>query len=267
MAHGIGATQDSGLIGFAEELATAGVDVVRFDYRHFAASGGEPRQLVSPAKQIEDYLAVVAAARNLDGVDSTRIVVWGVSLSGGHVWHVADQDPDVAAVIALTPAVDGVAVVRTMLRSQSPAYFLAMARLALGDAMAARRGRPPVMAPIVGEPGEPAALNARGAKRLMMDLAGPSWRNEFAARLFLAVAAYRPTTTARGLRRPVLVQVGTEDRSALPGAAEKAARAAGATLHRYPCDHFDVYPGQRWHERVLADQIAFLRRVMASRYP
>jgi hypothetical protein len=37
----------------------------------------------------------------------------------------------------------------------------------------------------------------------------------------------------------------------------------GATVHHYPCDHFDVYPDAPWHEHVLRDQIAFLGRVAA----
>ncbi|MGV0801852.1 alpha/beta fold hydrolase, partial [Mycolicibacterium elephantis] len=46
MAHGFGATQDSGLFAFAEALAGAGAEVVTFDYRNFGESSGQPRQLV-----------------------------------------------------------------------------------------------------------------------------------------------------------------------------------------------------------------------------
>jgi predicted alpha/beta-hydrolase family hydrolase len=34
MAHGIGATQDCGLTGFAENLAAIGCHAIAFDYRH-----------------------------------------------------------------------------------------------------------------------------------------------------------------------------------------------------------------------------------------
>lgn len=265
MAHGIGATQDSGLQGFAEGLSKSGVDVVVFDYRHFAGSTGQPRQLVSPAGQIEDYLAVVNHVRTLDGIDPDRVLVWGVSFSGGHVFRVAERDPRIAGVVALTPAVDGAAVVAGMVRSQSPSYFAALTSLAVRDAIAGLRGRPPVMAPIVADVGRPAALNAPGAVEGMLATAGPTWRNEFAARLFLSVGTYRPTTSAPRLRCPVLVQIGDHDHSAPPGPAAKAASAARATTHHYPCDHFDVYPGAAWHDRVLADQVRFVRRVTAPR--
>jgi len=265
MAHGIGATQDSGLAGFADGFAAAGADVIRFDYRHFADSTGEPRQLVSPRRQVADYLAVVRHARTLEGVDPDRVIVWGVSFSGGHVLRVAARDLRIAGVMALTPAVDGAAVVAGMLRTQSPSYFARLTALAVMDTIAGLRGRPPVTAPIVAEAGAPAALNSPGAVEGMLATAGPTWRNEFAARLFLTVGAHRPTRSARHLRCPVLVQIGDNDRSAPPAPAAKAALAARATVHHYPCDHFEVYPGARWHDQVLADQVAFLRRVFEPR--
>lgn len=265
MAHGIGATADSGLHGFAEELVGTGVDVVTFDYRHFARSGGQPRQLVDPRRQVADYHAVIAAVRRQPDLDPERVVAWGVSFSGGHVLRVAAEDRRLAAAISLTPAVDGAAVLAAMLKVQRPAYFTALTGLALRDAFAARTGRPPVLAPIVAPPGHPAALNSPGALEGMLAVAGPTWRNEFAARLFLHVAAYRPTTVSSQVRCRLLVQVGTEDTSAPPAPAVIAGQRAGATVHRYPCDHFDVYPGRPWHEKVLEDQKRFLGRVLGAR--
>src|SRR5947209_8869534 len=76
MAHGVGATQDSGLQPFARGIAESGVDVITFDYRHFGQSSGAPRQLVSLRRQRADYHAVVRHAREIPGVDPNRIVVW-----------------------------------------------------------------------------------------------------------------------------------------------------------------------------------------------
>ncbi|MCB0896829.1 MAG: alpha/beta fold hydrolase, partial [Nocardioidaceae bacterium] len=107
MAHGLAGTVDSGLVPFAEALAGAGLDVLAFDYRGFGASEGEPRQTVSMAGQLEDYRAAMAAAARLPGVDPRRLVLWGVSLAGGHVLAAAAHRDDVAAVVSLTPLVDG----------------------------------------------------------------------------------------------------------------------------------------------------------------
>ena len=73
MAHGLGATQDSGLTPFAQAFAAAGAEVITFDYRHFAGSDGEPRQLVSIKGQLRDYQSVVACARRMRNVDADRV--------------------------------------------------------------------------------------------------------------------------------------------------------------------------------------------------
>lgn len=112
MAHGLAGTVDSGLEPFATGLAEAGLDVVAFDYRGFGASDGAPRQTVSMAGQVDDYRAAMAAAAALPEVDSQRLVLWGVSLSGGHVLNAAADRTDVAAVVSLTPLVDGLAAGR-----------------------------------------------------------------------------------------------------------------------------------------------------------
>ena len=109
LAHGFGGTVDSGLLPYAERFAAAGLDALAFDYRHFGASDGEPRQLLSIPRQLEDYAAAIAFARSLAGVDPERIVVWGSSYSGGHVVPVAVADGRVAAVIAQVPGMDGLA--------------------------------------------------------------------------------------------------------------------------------------------------------------
>ena len=132
MAHGLGGTKDSGLEPFAIGLAEAGLDVLAFDYRGFGASGGTPRQRVSMAGQLEDYRAAMAAAARLPGVDGARLVLWGVSLAGGHVLAAAAGRDDVAAVVSLTPLVDGRAAGRT--GAEAPP--------AVGDPPL-ERGRPP----------------------------------------------------------------------------------------------------------------------------
>lgn len=120
MAHGVGGTVDTGLRQFAESLCATGVDVLAFDYRGFGTSGGTPRQSVSMHGQVVDFHAAVDAARGLSGVDPDRVVLWGVSLAGGHVLAVAAARRDVAAVIALTPLVDGWAAAVLALRHCSP---------------------------------------------------------------------------------------------------------------------------------------------------
>src|SRR5699024_11432471 len=97
----------SGLVPVAEAVAAAGFAVLACDYRGFGRSGGAPRQVVSPARQQDDYRAAIAAAAAQPEVDPERIVLWGCSLSGGHVIEVARGRADVVADVSIVPLVDG----------------------------------------------------------------------------------------------------------------------------------------------------------------
>lgn len=91
LAHGFGGTKDSGLEAFARAYVAAGIDVLAFDFRCLGASEGTPRQRVRMREQIADYRSAVRTAATLPGVDPARIVLWGVSMSGGHALAVAAE--------------------------------------------------------------------------------------------------------------------------------------------------------------------------------
>lgn len=260
MAHGLGGTKDSGLDPFAERLAAAGMQVFAFDYRGFGASEGSPRQKVSFSDQIEDYHAAIAAATRLPGVDPARVVLWGVSLAGGHVLAVAAARSDIAAVISLTPVVDGLAAARSALGAHSSTTLLRSGLSGIRSAVTARLGGAPRMIPIVGHPGDLAALTADGYYEAHMAIAGPTWRNEIDATIGTQLAGYRPTTVAAQVSCPTLMQIADFDRSAPPYAAAKAGFKARAEVRHYPCDHFGVYQGQECFDSVVAHQISFLTR-------
>jgi uncharacterized protein len=266
MAHGFGGTRDTGLTAYAEGFAAAGIDVLLFDYRGFGDSGGSPRQHVSFRRQRADYRAAIAAARRLDGVDPERIVLWGTSYSGGHVVPVAVRDGRIAAVLSLTPAMDGLAALLAILKHGGPRRVLALVRHGLKDLARALTGRSPHHLPVVGEPGSLGMLTAPGALAGYQALAGPTWRNEVCARAALEVAFNRPTRFAGRVRFPLLVQIGSNDAIAPPAAAHRAAERAGrhASVQTYPVDHFDVYEG-RWQQQALADQLTFLDRQLSGR--
>ncbi len=263
MAHGFGATRDAGLRPYAEGFAQAGFDVLAFDYRGFGASAGMPRQRVSWRRQREDYRAAVAAARRLHGVDPEQIVLWGTSYSGGHVIAVAADDPRIAAVIAMTPAVDGAAILLSMVRHDGP---LRVGRLTLDgvlDLAGAVVGRAPRTVPTVGVAGSTAVMANDAGAVAYPAIAGPTWVNEVTARSALGVALNRPTRRAADVRCPLLVQVGEHDGVVAPGPPEAMARRVGAEVRRYEADHFDVYTGPV-QEQCLEDQVKFLRRHLAA---
>jgi uncharacterized protein len=259
MAHGFSATRDDGLPAYAEVFRDAGFAVVLFDYRHFGASTGEPRQLLDIGRQHDDYREVVAWARRLDGIDPERIVLWGSSFSGGHVLAVAAGDSRIAAVVSQAPFTDAIpALMHVPLKN---AVSLTVA--GLRDQLRGWRGRAPLLAPAVGEPGTLAAMTEPDAKAGFDAIVPPEslWRNEFAARLMLQFPFYRPGLKTPRLAMPLLVCVCENDTTTPPASTIKAAqRAPRGELRRYPYGHFDIYTDPK----VKADQVDFLRRVVAG---
>ncbi len=257
MAHGFSATRDDGLPAYAEAFRDAGFVVILFDYRHFGASTGEPRQLLDIARQHDDYRAVIAWARGLDGVDLDRIVLWGSSFSGGDVLAVAADDPRIAAVISQAPYTDSIPTLMLI----PPRNIVRFVVAALRDQFGAWLSRPPRLLAAVGEPGTVAAMTAPEAMPGFDALVGPNskWRNEFAARLMLKFGLYRPGRKASRLKMPLLMCVCGEDATTPVAPAVKAAeRAPRAQLRHYPYGHFDIY-----HDpQVKADQVAFLQRTV-----
>jgi uncharacterized protein len=257
MAHGFSGTRDDGLPAYAEAFCAAGYAVVLFDYRHFGASSGQPRQLLDIERQIADYRAVVQRARQLDGVDPDRIVLWGTSFSGGHVLEVAATDPRIAAVVAQMPFVDGIPVLMGVPLKNGVRLMVA----GLRDQVAAWRGRSPRLLPAIGDPGTLAVITAPGEKAHFEPLVPPEslWRNEFSARVILRLSLWRPGLKASRLAMPLLVCVADNDVVTPAAPAVKAAqRAPRGELRRYTGTHFEPY----LDPQVKADQVEFLQRVV-----
>jgi pimeloyl-ACP methyl ester carboxylesterase len=259
MAHGFGATRDASLAPYAERFAAAGMHVLLFDYRHFGASDGRPRQLVSVRRQLQDYAAAVEFARALEGVDPAQVVVWGTSFSGGHALVTAARVPGVAAAICQCPMMDGLAAVRRILEYAGAGQLLRLTGHGLLDLLRAPFHRAHYV-PTVGAPGSLAVMSSDDAEAGYRALLPPDARVEVAARIALSVAFYRPVTLARRVRCPVLVQVCEQDSVAPVAAAERAIAELGthAEVRRYPIGHFEPYFGVHF-ERSVADQLDFLR--------
>jgi len=220
MAHGFGATMDSGLLPFAEAFAEAGLDALLFDYRSFGESTGEPRQLAWPPRHREDYRAAVEFARGLDGVDPERIVLWGTSWSGGHVVYVAADDPGIAAVITQTPDMDGVRTLREIGKYAGLGQQLRVTLVGIKDAVRMLRNQEPLMLPTVGRPGELAGMSSDESEPGMRAIAGPSWRNEVTGRAVFAEWTNRAITRMDEVRCPMLVQIADRDSIAPPAPRE-----------------------------------------------
>lgn len=263
MAHGFAAEKTFGLPAYAERFAEEGIAVYVFDYRCFGGSDGQPRNLVSPSRHVQDWRAALDHVRDLPEIDQGRMALWGTSFSGGHVIVTAAHDPDIRAVIAQQPYVDSL-----------PAFRRAGLKDILRGSMAAYRDMFRVLTlrgahciPVVGDPGAFALLNTSDARSgyLSMVPPGSSWKNECPARIVFTIAFYRPTTVARKVRCPALVVIAEKDSIVSAHSVEKAAaRMENARLVRIPCGHFDVYTGDGF-EKTIELETDFLKKYLIER--
>jgi dienelactone hydrolase len=261
LAHGFTMVREARLDAYAERFAAAGIAAVVFDYRHFGASGGEPRQLLDISRQLADWRAAIDFVRGHAELDTARIALWGTSFSGGHVAALAAADPAIAAVVSQVPYAG------LERRGGRPRFgFLArMICAALRDELRGRLGRSPHYIPVAAEPGTLAAFTSPGGAEQMKAIVPDDalWENRFTPRLMLRAPRYRPFADAASIGCPLLVCVCDDDTiTPVAPALAGAQRAPRGEVRRYPIGHFDIYLGD-WFDRAVTDQTAFLVRSLA----
>lgn len=148
VGHGIGGIREYGLDRYCARFSELGVICVAFDYRHFGASTGEPRQLLDIGLQQEDWKNAIAFVKGLEEVDESRVGIFGSSFGGGHVTYIGSVDPSIKAIIAQCPFTSG-------FHSSLTVGFLPLFKLAfLGIRDLFSRGNNIVPVLLAGEPGQ-----------------------------------------------------------------------------------------------------------------
>jgi uncharacterized protein len=262
MAHGFGAERTFGLPVFAERFAAAGLATLLFDYRTFGTSDGQPRNLVSARRHLQDWRAAVAAVRRLHDLDTSRIALWGISYSGGHVIAVASEDPAIAAIVSHVPFVDPIATVRQL----GTSFAIRAVGAGLRDWLRAITFRSPYYIPVYGEPGTLACLATADSAEGYRAMVPPDsdWQNACPARCLLSSLFYRPRSAAPRVRCPAFVILAEKDTLSPSGAIRKMVqRMPNATLLALPEGHFSIYGGATL-ETVAAADIDFLKRHLAA---
>ncbi|BDX30914.1 alpha/beta hydrolase [Mycobacterium antarcticum] len=255
LAHGLGATHDMLLTQYEQHFAAAGIATLAFDYRHTGASGGEPRQRISLARQRQDVMAALTYAMTRKDVDPGRVGLWGTSLGAMNVIRAAAGRSDVAAAVVQCPIVHGPGAARSLGLRGPLRLTPAIVDDAVGGLL--RRGRRYV--PIVGPQGSVAMVTASGALDGWNSTVPPggTFDNRIAAADAVAMIATSALRDARRVSAPLLVCVCDRENLIDPRYAELVAERAPRGLARhYDSDHFTIYHPPLLG-RVLIDQTAF----------
>lgn len=263
MGHGLGGTRAAGLDPFAQRFAEAGLHVLVFDYRGFGKSDGTPRQVVSVPMQLQDWASAIDFARRIPDVDGRRIATWGSSFSGSHAVAAAVADGKIAAVSSQGAMMDGVASLFNLIRQCGVVAATRLTAYGIADAVRSSLGMGRVTMPVVGLPGETAALTTPDSKPGYLRITPPDWKNEISTSWALTLAMYRPNKMTPRLPCPALFCIATNDVVVPPSAMEDGARRAPdkVEVKRYDAGHFDIYV-QPMFENVSRDQTEFFVRTL-----
>ncbi|HRJ75972.1 MAG TPA: alpha/beta hydrolase [Anaerolineales bacterium] len=258
MGHGFSGTKDFAIPAFADVFSKNGFAVFAFDYRNFGDSNGMPRQVINIKQQRNDFKAAIEYVRKMEIIDSKKIILWGSSLSSGHVIDIASNDSSIAAVIAMVPFFDAIKG-----QGNERAPFKVLLKLlfsAIKDWIHGLLGLSPVLVPVVGHPGEFATMTEPEAKPIVDILIkeGSKWRNEFAPRIAFGMPRYKEGTVEK-INAPILFCIAEKDLSASPEfAIQVGEKAKHGKIIRYPVGHFRLYAGEM-REKAIIDQLQFLK--------
>jgi len=261
MAHGIGLTKDSGLEPYAKKFAKKGFAVLVFDYRHFGESDGEPRQLFSVKKQLQDWSSAIEFAKTIDSINPKQIALWGTSFSGGHVVVSAARHQEVNAISAQCPMMDAFASLIMFVKSAGFYNFFKLGFFGMADQIKGLFKMKPVYVPVGGKPGKLSVMSTEDVVPSLNKLTPKSWKNQISARYSLWVSFYRPISYAAKVNCKTLIQVCLKDKLVSPEAAIKTGKIIGsnASVQKFDCGHFDIYTGH-FFDQASNQQLEFFEK-------
>jgi uncharacterized protein len=264
MAHGVGAVKEMYLEPFARCFAEAGVAALVFDYRGFGASGGEPRQRVSPRDQIEDYRSALTFMSLQPEIDPERLGVWGTSFSGGHVIEVAAHDPRVKVVVSQVGAMN-------IREAIGKARFTALEKVAVqerarhfvdGGEVYIANTLPPDKGPSLQSNLDTYEFSVQAQATI-----APNWRNEVTLSSIDKLLEYAPARVIELVApRPLLMILAKDDQITRPESIREAfARAGGPKeLIEVEGGHYSVYNGASSETAAKAAAEWFVRHLHAT---
>ncbi|KAI0068637.1 alpha/beta-hydrolase [Artomyces pyxidatus] len=260
---GMTVTKDAGFQGLGKSWAEeAGFASLMLDFRGLGASDGEPRNLLSLRKHLEDYRSVIEWARGRPELfRADKIVVFGSAMSGLQMAELVVHDGSLAGGMAQCPLLDGYATIMSFTPNPRLLFWMCV------DYVRGKLGFSPVFVPAVGKPNEFAFLNAPSAYPGFVhmfnfsDMPFDRAPNVLAPRLVAEALSTRPGIELKSAKCPVLIVHGTQDDLLPFSITEKVVAEAGENVKLVvsPGGHFDLVEGGKDYDLNLQAQLQFLR--------
>ncbi len=263
-APGFGALWQFGNSTAITAFQKAGYAIFAFNYRGFGDSEGQPRQFINPTEQLKDWLAAINYVKTLGAV-SKNIVLWGSSLSGGHVLSAAATVDGVNAVLAQVPHCSS----RSAMQGANKVKLIATVMHALVDKLASVVGLRHRIAIVGDEHDGACGLSYPGWKKAYLSIVDDTanWQNAIPASSLLTAGNYNPIDTAEKINCPVFIAYGDKDRGILMSDVEAtAAKITQCELWKFQGDHFDCYDNGKVNRQCIDKQLVFLSNLLSPKF-
>lgn len=221
MAHGFtttinGMTADK----YAEKFREAGFAVLLYDHRNFGISDGEPRQEINFWVQCRGYIDCIDFAVTEPEIDTTRIAVWGASLSASEAFLVGSVDERVKAIINQIPAYGE----KFPIECKDVSLYSFAKKIVLSERIMDLPHTVSEQMPIVSSDqlGTPSALSEITAYRWFIEYGGrygTNWKNIVSFSNIEIPDLFHIGQCAPHLKAPILMVVATNDE--MEGASNK----------------------------------------------
>lgn len=261
MIHGWGGIQLVLFKEFIRRFNEAGYAVMTFDFPGWGDSAGWPRNRINPWERVRVADAALAWLKAQNDIDAARIAVWGTSFGGGHAIDLAAEHPELAAVVAHVPMLNGLAAVKAVPFSRLLRFSVDIATDILNPI-----GRNYL--PVVSPEGEYSTMDRDGADRIMqwaVDNLDAQYDNRVTASSLLTMGFYHPRRNLKHIGMPGLI-VGALRDSVAPfnEAAVRAQVGSNVRITTIDANHFDPYLPPYVDDNI-SRQLQFLDDVLKTK--
>ncbi|KAJ5519046.1 hypothetical protein N7453_001468 [Penicillium expansum] len=264
MSHGFNCVKEITLPDVAESFQSAGYNVLVYDARSVGASGGIPRNLSDPLQMAEDLSDIYTYVARLPSVDSSRIILWGMSFGAVISTTCAAIDRRLKGIVMVCPAFSFVQP-----HKADNAY-----RQLIKDRVSQISGNEPhSVRPFTskgdnligfGGAGGPGGVEAAMLMKAASELGLPTFRNQITLQTYQKLALFRPKEYLDMIRAPVLMIIPELDDVSPPQDQREALGRIQSLKKEYFArgkGHFNIATGEGLME-IIAVTLGFFDSIL-----
>jgi fermentation-respiration switch protein FrsA (DUF1100 family) len=244
---------------YARKLANEGFVTLAFDYAHYGESGGQPRQVESPAEKLADLKAAVTYLTGLPYVKAVSMV--GVCTSAGYTAYLAADDDRITSIATVAAFLPSPSIFKLIYTEAGIAQHLKEGAAAKDKY---ERTGVATMIPAYSEVDQSAVNHGPAGSfdyYLNAKRGGiPEWKNEFAVLSWETMLSFDPISKAPAVNVPAIVV--HSDRSAFPDQAKRFHAELNGPKELVWADgtHYDYYDSPQHIENAVQHVARFFKK-------